>query len=157
MKVFLILFGLFLLMINFVEINYVNAEITCSDYSEVETIEAYQQDISSVNSWVEGVISENPDVDWSDTSILTPLALLELPEENAECLKNFYGIEPDSVAKLSPEAQEMLVANMDLVLEHIPNLHKYATVPEFEEISIMVLGSAVILVIILARRFSVSQ
>lgn len=76
-------------------------------------------------------------------------------ENKAKCLKDNFGIEPDSVIKFSDESQEVLMANPISLMKYAPELSNYATVPEFGSIAMLILVISVISIVIFTRRFNV--
>lgn len=62
----------------------------------------------------------------------------------AECLKEEHNVEPDSVIMISDKGQEVLSYDMEKLFKIAPGLAKYATVPEFGSITMLVLISGMV-------------
>ena len=71
----------------------------------------------------------------------------------AVCLKEEHNVDPDSVIMFSDKGQEVLSYDMEKLMEIAPGVAKYATVPEFEEIAMMVLVSGIIGIVVMSRKF----
>lgn len=92
--------------------------------------EVYTKGIDSINGAVNANHVLDPSASLEKIGDRVINSDLEVLGKQAECLKDVYGINPDSVAQLSGQSQDVFTANLDKVIDTAPTLVKYATVPE---------------------------
>lgn len=91
----------------------------------------YATHIRNLNENFNSYLNSNPGATLDDQSNYLIRSLLEKIGKEAACLKEVHGVNPDSVATLSPDIQSVLAQYPDRLHDVAPTLVKYATVPEF--------------------------
>ncbi len=132
-------------------------EYECDLASVQIEINDYAREVYLVNTGVEIYLEHIDSYEHTSIEDLTSQLLSNSPlaeiGERAKCLKEVHDIEPDSVSMFSPQVQEILSENYEEVNEISPSLVKYATVPEFGGITMLILVTSIIIVIVSARKF----
>ena len=113
----------------------------------------YKKSITSWNDITSRYFESHPGMNMAEKGNYLIYDGLQRVGQKAACLKEVHGIEPDSVAMFSPEIQEVFKNNMDKLIETAPALVKYATVPEFGSIVMLIMIISIIAVIVSTRKF----
>jgi len=158
MKIIAILFGIVLVFPIGIAYGSMSVKKFCDpDTRDFDRKVDYFEEVSDTNVKLKTYLSFHLDATMQVKADLIIKPRLEEIGQKAECLKQIEGKNPDDIIQFSPEVKEVFVENYDLLVKIAPTLVEYATVPEFQEMVVMVLASSVVLVIILARKFHIEK
>ena len=157
MKIILVLFSLILL--GPVGITYADygegGKWFCNDLRPEFEKNDYKDLVRGFNNIAEQYFTKDPKATMSEKGDYLISQGLESIGQQAACIKDVHGIDPDSVAMFSPEVQEVFSYNMGKLIETAPTLVANATVPEFGSIVLLIMVISIIAVIVSTRKFQV--
>jgi len=156
LKVIAILFGIILLFP--IGISYGDTDVSGRYFCNPENMfiekDNYMGKIFNYNLTLEyfKVRHSNASIEELNDYMLTQSRHIKEIGESAKCLTE-NNVDPETVAKLSEEVKEVLMYDPEILVDIAPNFVEYVEVPEFYEITMMVLASGIIGIVVMSRKF----
>ena len=118
----------------------------------------YTEAVKNINDAQEVYKIRNPDVslDKMNDYLVKQVNANEL-NTKVKCLAETHGVDPDSVAQFTPEVKEVFSYNIERLYVVAPDLVKYATVPEFGTMTMLILVSSITGIAIISRKFGIKK